>query len=168
MSGRAGLLLLLALFFPLGCATAGGGSTATHTDTGAVIRTFGEREFEPTRIHRTVYRMMEECTGREGDVDAVHWTVALWLDSPERRAALRGGWHRDGEHREILFYEEFVFDAETISHEVLHDLYDGDVPLDVADRCLLDGETLGLENPWDRPGRRDPGDRTGADDDPGY
>lgn len=149
MSWRAGLLLFLVLLFPLGCAT-----SATRTASGGVIRTFGERQFEPTPVHETVYRMMEECTGREGDLEAVQWTVALWVDSPARRSALRAGWHRDGDHREILFYEEFVFDAETISHEVLHDLYDGEVPLDVADRCMLDGRGLGIDDPRERPGRR--------------
>lgn len=139
MSGRAALSLLLVLF-PLGCATG-----QAHTASGGIIRSYGEREFEPTRVHETIYEMMEECTGVEGDVERVHWKVALWVDSPTNEAALRAGWHRDGDYREIIFYEEFVFDGETISHEVLHDLYGGDVPLDVADRCMLDGELVGTD-----------------------
>jgi hypothetical protein len=149
MSWRAGLLLFLVLLFPLGCAT-----SVTHTASGGVIRTFGEREFEPTPVHETVYRMMEECTGIEGDPGAVHWKVALWVDSPSNETALKAGWHRDGDYREIVFYEEYVFNAETISHEVLHDLYDGSVPLDIANRCMLDGENLGQD---EVPTRRTPG-----------
>lgn len=150
MSGRAGLILLLILSFSLGCA-----NRATHTAAGGIIRSYGEREFEPTRVHETVYRMMEECAGIEGDPEAIHWKVALWVDSPSNEAALKAGWHRDGDYREIVFYEEYVFDAETISHEVLHDLYDGSVPLDVANRCMLDGEGLGQDQ---GPTRRTPGE----------
>lgn len=141
MSGRAGVSLVLVLFLSLACAS----SQAAHSASVGVIRSYAEREFEPTPVHETIYAMMEECTGIEGDVDRIDWKVALWVDSPSREAALRAGWHRDGEDREIIFYEEFAFDGETISHEVLHDLYDGDVPLDVADRCMLDGELLGTD-----------------------
>lgn len=157
MSGRAGLVLFFGILsLSLAC-----GSSRAHTASAGVIRSYGEREFQPTPVHETVYRMMEDCTGVEGDFETVSWKVALWVDSPTRDSALRAGWHRDGDLREIIFYEEYVFDAETISHEVLHDLYDGDVPLDVADRCMLDGELLGQERRRSRPART-----SGADESP--
>lgn len=158
MSGRirAGLPTLLGLLPPLlslllACAGAGGPRPETRASSG-VIRSFGAHEFEPTPMHETVYRMMERCTGREGDLEGLTWKVALWVDSPDRDRALKAGWHRDGEQREVVFYEEYVFDGETVSHEILHDLYDGEVPLDVAERCILDGERLLEEGGPEGPG----------------
>lgn len=164
MSGRAGLIFIPILaLLSLGCAS----NSSTHTASGGIIRSFGEREFEPTRVHETVYRMMEKCTGIEGSFEDIHWKVALWVDSPTNEAALRAGWHRDGDYREIVFYEEYAFDAETISHEVLHDLFNGDVPLDVADRCILDGEGLGIDDPRERPGRTTPAEEEEEEGGPG-
>jgi len=108
----------------------------------AQIRVFDGEEFAPTEFHRTIYKMMEACTRIEGDFDAIRWYVAklILVGDPDADMRWIGMWNKVGP--EITFDREYVFDGRIVAHEVLHDLYEGRVPMDAARRCVLDWERL--------------------------
>ena len=112
------------------------------TPAQAQIRIFDGMEFEPTEFHRTVYKMMEECTGIEGDFESIRWYVAklILVGDPDADMRWIGMWNRVGP--EITFDREYVFDGYIVAHEVLHDLFKGRVPMDAARKCVLDWERL--------------------------
>lgn len=100
------------------------------------VNVFGRQNFQPTKVHRAVYEMMEECSGRRGNFDRITWAVAQLLVTPagEHVAAMWGT--RDG-HPFVIIDRQYVFDAKILSHEALHDLFGGPVPMDVANHCVL-------------------------------
>ena len=103
---------------------------------------------QPTQIHELIYHLMEECTDIEGDFDALEWwtaTTILYESSDGSIKEVTGFWSeevRADDGREIerfIAIERFWWNnATVISHEILHDLYNGtNVPMDVALRCLI-------------------------------
>lgn len=97
----------------------------------------------PTIFHQLVYHEMEDCTGLKGDFSKVHWYIAphgIMIVGPGYPAGqmARATWAKaPGGDRTIVISGEDFFNGEVISHESLHDLYGGDAPLDVAQRCIL-------------------------------
>lgn len=113
-------------------------SPATNT------QLYGVQEFHPTALHETAYYMMQFCTGVYGDFQAVRWYTAkalIWEDGNTRRDFL-GMWHKEWGWPSIIFERDHVFDGLVVGHEILHDLYGGQVPMDIAARCLLDWPNL--------------------------
>ena len=109
-------------------------------------RVYNKREFTPTAFHEAIYRMIETCSGVKGEYENVHWYTAqiILIDGPEVEIQWIGAWMKreDSEISEIILDREFVFDGNIVSHEVLHDLYDGPAPMDTAHRCVLDWSRL--------------------------
>ena len=105
------------------------------------VRIYNQVEFAPTEFHRTVYKMMEACSGVEGDFEAIRWYVAkmILVGDPDAGVTWAGMWiNGDGAHEpRIILDREDVYDGESVSHESLHDIYGGDVPMDIASRCVL-------------------------------
>lgn len=114
-------------------------------DAEAQVRMFDRQEFAPTAFYEAIYEMMEECSGVEGDFEHVRWyTAQIILAGPTLSIQWIGSWRKtpEMEHAEITFDREFAFDGALVSHEILHDLYDGPAPMDVAHRCVLDWSRL--------------------------
>lgn len=113
-----------------------------------VVQTVVYKQIEvfPTAYHIFIYTQMEMCTGIKGDLSKVRWWMAEGI-TVEYQDGTRGwaaGLHRKVGNGtfDIILTREHVFDGETVSHEVLHNLYQGDAPLDVAQHCLLTTRTL--------------------------
>lgn len=99
------------------------------------------QEFEPTPLHRTIYEMMEHCTGKTGDFEVVRWYTAasIWnTDGSEYWGIWFDGWGWPA----IVLDRQKVFNGEFVSHEVMHDLYKGQGPMDTYRSCVLDWENL--------------------------
>jgi len=127
------LLLALAVF----------GSTQTLSAQERA-RVYDKSEFTPTAFHEVVYRMMEICSGVDGKFEDIRWYTAKIILVEGSGAQWIGAWTKraDSELSEIILDREFVFDGNTVSHEALHDLYDGSAPMDIASRCVLDWSRL--------------------------
>jgi len=106
------------------------------------VRVYDKVEFAPTEFHHTIYKMMEACSGVEGDYESVKWFIAKMILSgnPDDGIQWVGMWTNGGGTHEsrITFDRESVYDGVIVSHEVLHAIFEGDVPMDVANRCVLD------------------------------
>lgn len=110
-----------------------------------VQNVYGDMEIEPTEYHRIVYTVMEQCTGIKGDFSQVRWFIAkaiTVIHTESGTGYMANGLYRHPDYTEdgrphIYTDYEHAFEGETISHEILHDLYKGDAPLDVAQRCML-------------------------------
>lgn len=129
----AGLAALLALSTPA-CLPAQVPPASIKTSV------YGDLAIYPTAFHNLVYREMEHCTGLAGDPARVQWHVADYMaieyeDGTQGVAV--GMWTSQEDGRHIFLQKDHVFDGEVISHEILHDLYSGDAPLDVAQKCIL-------------------------------
>jgi len=101
----------------------------------------GLLEFEPTPFHETIYEMVEECTGESGDFEALRWYMAaslFKLDGTE----YWGLWFDSWGYPAIVLDRQKVYDGETVSHEIMHDLYKGQGPMDMYRLCVLDWENL--------------------------
>lgn len=114
-------------------------------DVEAQVRMFDHQEFAPTAFHEAVYEMMEICSGVKGDYKRIRWyTAQIILAGPTLSIQWIGSWRMisETEEAEITLDREYVFDGTLVSHEILHDLYDGPAPMDVAHRCVLDWSRL--------------------------
>ncbi|NIV53611.1 MAG: hypothetical protein GWN53_17360 [Gammaproteobacteria bacterium] len=88
-------------------------------------------------MHIAIYEMMEGCTGISGDPDRVHWSMAWSIEDAETGEIKASMWSGTDGYRQIILAKEWAFSGHYISHEVLHDLYDGPAPMDTAMRCLF-------------------------------
>lgn len=113
---------------------------------GQKVRAYNKAEFAPTAFHKTIYEMMEECSGIDGDFERLRWYIAklILVGDPDRGLVWNGMWTNGGGTKdpEITLDREKVFDGEAVSHETLHDLYEGTAPMDVASRCVLNWDRL--------------------------
>ena len=98
---------------------------------------------QPTQLHQFVYHLMEECTGIEGDFDEIEWWTATTILREREDGGddeVYGFWSNgvtadDGRTiNRFIALERFWWSNPTVmSHEILHDLYNGDdVPIDLA------------------------------------
>ena len=129
-------LTALALLVPVGPAAGQVGPTSV----------VGRTAVHPSPVYRTVFALMETCTGRTGDFDEISWFLAVSmveLGTGRRFAGMYSP--RDPGHT-IILDKEYAFRLHYVSHEILHYLYGGpDVPMDVAQKCLLDWTSLTLK-----------------------
>ncbi len=107
-----------------------------------IIRVYDKSEFAPTAFHKTVYEMMEACSGVKGDFEGIRWYVAqmILVGNPDLGQQWVGMYN--SLTKRITFAREYVFEGWTVSHEALHSLYEGKVPMDIASRCVLDWQRL--------------------------
>ena len=109
-------------------------------------RIYDKREFVPTAFHEVIYRMMEICSGIDGKYEDIRWFTAqiMLVGDPALGNQLIGAWARNPETgiAQIILERESVFDGNTVSHEALHDLYNGLTPMDTAHKCVLDWSRL--------------------------
>jgi len=70
----------------------------------------------------------------------VRWYMAkmILVGDPRMGRQWVGAWAKTEETSEIILDREYVFDGYIVSHEVLHDLFRGNAPMDIANRCVLD------------------------------
>jgi len=99
------------------------------------------QEIEPTQFHEAIYQMVENCTGMQGDYDAIRWYIASTIVSSSGIEYL-GVWFDSWGWSAIVFDREHVFDGEIVSHEAMHDLYKGQGPMDKYRMCVLDWENM--------------------------
>lgn len=131
MIQKSALLLVLSLLF--GAASA-----------SSQVWMFNKTEFAPTAFHRTIYEMMENCSGVDGDLENVRWFVSqlILVGDPNVGHQWVGAFTNAFGGPEIILQREYAFDGKTVSHEVLHELFVGDAPMDIASRCVLDWDRL--------------------------
>ena len=98
-------------------------------------------EFEPTPFHYTIYIMMEQCTGVEGDFSDVRWYIASTIVS-ETGINYWGVHFTEWGWSAIVLEREKAFTGEIVSHEIMHNLYNGQGPMDTYRKCVLDWSNL--------------------------
>ena len=105
---------------------------------------FNKVEFEPTPFHEAIYEMMEACSGRQGSFEDVRWFVAkmILVGNPVLGRNWIGMWMKTETGAEITLERDHAFDGYVVSHEVFHDLYQGNAPMDMATRCTLTWKRL--------------------------
>ncbi len=140
--------LALGLVFVVACSCATTGRAASFT--------LNHKQFIPTPWHIAQYLIVEECTGIKGDVSRVDWFVAdAILTFPDPKISVwealnafspsdrKGGqWHpiEDSDRSSITFDARFVFDHQTVRHEILHDLlWGGEHSNPLFARCTQPG-----------------------------
>ena len=109
-------------------------------------RIYSKSEFAPTAFHEAIYRMMEACSGITGNYERIRWYVAqiILVGDPNEGRQWAGAWSMipESDLAQIILEREHVFNGNTVSHEALHDLYDGQAPMDTAHKCVLDWSRL--------------------------
>lgn len=101
---------------------------------------FGLVQVQPTVIHYVIFTQMEQCTGKKGDYTKIHWFVAQSIVAKAfdgTQVTADGLYYMTDMGPVIVFQYEAWDDGETISHEIMHSLFKGDVPLDVAQHCMF-------------------------------
>jgi hypothetical protein len=96
----------------------GFGVTSACSDPVAVegLRT----AIEPKLLYRSLWVDVRVCSGLERDYHGIRWYVTPWFpDQPD----VLGQWNS---RREITLRTDAQLNADVISHELLHDLLDGD------------------------------------------
>ena len=81
----------------------------------------------PPPLYSRMYDRMEACTGVEGvegGFRRLRWSVARGIIERRSMDALAGVWF-PGPPRVIGLDFEYVYDPQTVAHEILHDLLDG-------------------------------------------
>ncbi len=111
----------------------------------------------PTPMHQYVYKQMENCSGQTGDFDNILWLTSPFImrgpDHPQvllnneqfdimRERRIYGLWWRsvapNGDTIQVIMLDRInQFNPALVSHESLHSLYHGEIPLDVQERCLI-------------------------------
>ena len=104
----------------------------------ANVQVFGQSALvtDPSPMHAAIYRMMEGCTGQQGDYETLRWGLAEFIIEPSLTRVL-GFWNR--EHRTIIIDKDYAYHAGIISHEILHDLFNGQTSGDVYEQCIIRG-----------------------------
>lgn len=119
---RAFLVLLL-----LACAQAIPAQTRPATEN--LIHWWEPEQVKPTTMHRLLYSMVANCLGVEDD-DAtfrgISWFLADFILRSSDMARLGGLWIRDS-RRIFLDRRLTANDPFSISHELIHDLTDGNI-----------------------------------------
>lgn len=98
----------------------------------------------PSPLYQYMYAEMERCTGIKGNFGGVKWFIAEGITVEYQdgtRAWASGLWRKIDGISHIVIRRDHYMSGETVSHEILHDLYQGDVPLDVSDHCMLTWKT---------------------------
>ena len=113
---------------------------------------YGKIEIEPPPVYKSVYNLMEDCTGIKGDFSAVRWAIADFIlvfneELSDFGIPAIGMWTDASGYPEIILVKNFALELETVSHEITHDLFKGDVPMDVAQTCLLRWQRLTPRRP---------------------
>lgn len=108
----------------------------------AQIHMHALQEFEPTAFYETIYSMMEQCTDVLGDYEAVRWYTSSAIASPSTDRAYWGIWFESWGWPSIVLDREKAFDGVVVSHEIMHDLYGGQGPMDKYSQCVLDWDNL--------------------------
>ena len=88
-------------------------------------------ETQPTSMHRFLFSMMAECLGVEDDSDAfdrIQWTVVDFILRVDDYTRMAGLWNP--ETRRIYLDRTKWLDANAVSHELIHDLTDGEIEED--------------------------------------
>ena len=147
ISGRLPLLLALAA-----CEA----PTAPQLPIGAV-------RFTPPSVYREWWRLTEQCSGRQGDYDAISWYVVPDANTLPGTNGLNGIWY--GDNRIVLAGAfDGIAAGDLVRHEMLHALVrDGDHPRDMFVRrcggvvvcikqCLSDGGPAPPPDPAARAG----------------
>lgn len=111
-----------------------------------IISAFGQQEVSPSPMHVVIYRMMELCTGRQGELERVRWFVADSLVQHVveggRVQPVWGIWNT--ESGAIVLKRGLWNLPPLIGHEALHSIYQGEIPPGVEKRCIpaIDGESM--------------------------
>lgn len=79
------------------------------------------RPFVPPATYAALYRAVEACSGRTGDFTRIRWFLASSIEADGRPARARWSPPHD-----IVIVAGYETDDRTVSHEMLHDLLDGD------------------------------------------
>ena len=88
-------------------------------------------ETQPTSMHRFLFSMMAECLGVEDDSDAfdrIQWTVVEFILRVDDFSRMAGLWNP--ETRRIYLDHTKWLDPHAVSHELIHDLTDGEIDED--------------------------------------
>ncbi len=116
---------ILAVLLLVACAH---GVPAQTPPPGGLTLWWEEEERLPTPMHRFIYHMTAECLGMnvtDEDFAGISWFVADFIQMPDR-TRLGGLWIR--EPRQIILDRNRTWNhPEYISHELIHDLTNGEV-----------------------------------------
>ncbi|MEQ9569466.1 MAG: hypothetical protein RLN75_04695, partial [Longimicrobiales bacterium] len=79
------------------------------------------RPFTPPASYVELHRAVQACSGRTGSFERIRWYLASSILADGRAARARWSPPHD-----IVIVAGYETDDRTVSHEVLHDLLDGD------------------------------------------
>jgi hypothetical protein len=111
----------------------------------------------PSPAHKFIYEEMENCTDRTGQFEKILWFSSTFImrgpDHPQtlidnqqmdvmfERQIYGLYWNSTTSHGDsiqiIMLDRRYWFNPTLISHEVLHSLFDGEIPLDIQEKCLI-------------------------------
>ena len=87
-----------------------------------VFFTRNERPIRDPRIHYLVYHVTMACLKQRGDPKKIQWRMAQAIYDRNNNRYVAGLYIHADSTRKIILDIEYLFDPQTISHEVLHDL----------------------------------------------